>query len=290
MYPYLITTDSGCDLSLAFCESIGVTPLKMTYTMDGRTETDAMTPEGNKAFYDKMRAGGMPSTSQVTPAQYLDFWRPLLSQGKPILHIAMGSGISGTYANGLTARDILRAEDPGVEIELIDSTLASGGYGLLVMRAAKLRDEGADLKTCARALEDMKGGVNAIYTTPDLTYLHRGGRVSRAGAVVGTVLNINPILNLDLAGHLQVFDKVRGEKGAKRKLISTVQELVEHPEDQTLLVCGSDAPERSHDFGDTIMDLIPFPDVMYSEIGTIIGTHTGPGLVAVFFEGKLREE
>lgn len=288
MEQFIVTTDSGCDLSGEYCESLGIVPLKMCWTAGEENITDTMVPTELKAFYDGMRSGTEPKTSQVTPYQYIEFWTPLLERKLPIVHIALGSAISGTYANGVKAAEMMREEHPDCVIHVVDSTLASVGYGMLAINAAKMRDEGFTPEHCVAELERTKASVNTIYTTGDLTYLYRSGRVSRTGMVVAHALNIWPILRLNIEGTLLVTAKERGKKHTLDRINKIIEEAVLEPEKQTLYICHSDIPEEAHEFGESLKELFGFKDVFYTYIGTTIGSNCGPGLMAAFFTGKDR--
>ena len=170
----------------------------------------------------------------MTPYQFTEFWTPLLEKKQPIIHIALGSGISGTWANAVSAADMLMQDHPDADIRVIDSTLASVGYGMLAILAADLRDCGSSADECQMQLEKVKSNINTYYTTGDLTYLYRSGRVSRTGMVIAHALNIWPILNLDLDGHLIVQAKERGKKKTIERIHRIISELCVDPEDQTL--------------------------------------------------------
>ena len=288
MEKFIVTTDSGCDLSGEYCESLGIVPLKMCWTAGEENITDTMVPTELKAFYDGMRSGTEPKTSQVTPYQYIEFWTPLLERKLPIVHIALGSAISGTYANGVKAAEMMREEHPDCVIHVVDSTLASVGYGMLAINAAKMRDEGFTPEQCVAELERTKASVNTIYTTGDLTYLYRSGRVSRTGMVVAHALNIWPILRLNIEGTLLVTAKERGKKHTLDRINKIIEEAVLEPEKQTLYICHSDIPEEALEFGESLKELFGFKDVFYTYIGTTIGSNCGPGLMAAFFTGKDR--
>ena len=183
---FIVTTDSGCDLPRSLLEERGVLPCMMNYTMDGELCTDTMEHGDCHAFYEKMRAGSSPKTSQFNPAQFEDFWRPLLEQGLPIVHICLCSGVSGTFNNGVMAARALEEEVPGSKIYVLDSTLCSTGYGMLALEAARMRDEGLSAEACMEWLEANKVRVNTWYTTDELLYLRRSGRCSRASAAIGS--------------------------------------------------------------------------------------------------------
>lgn len=285
---FTVTTDSGCDLPLSKLQERDIKPLRIQYEMDGRLITDTMLHEDCKAFYEKMRAGSVPKTSQINIEQFIEFWKEITLEGLPIVHICLGSGISGTYANGLLALEAMKEEMPEAKIFLVDSTLASVGYGMLALAAADMRDEGKTPEDCVQWLENHKIEVNTYYTTSDLTYLYRSGRVSRAGMHIAHMLNINPILNLDSAGHLIVQEKVRGKKATIERIHKIIGELVINASEQTLYICHSDIEEEARAFGEEIKELFGFKDVYYTFIGTSIGSHSGPGLEAAFFFGKPR--
>lgn len=288
MSKFIVTTDSGCDLPLEFCNERQIIPMRFVYSVDGVEHEDTMQPADLKAFYDAMRAGTVPKTSQGTPYHFEQFWTPLLEEGKSIIHICLGSGISGTYASGVQAAQSIMAEHAGADIRIIDSTLASVGYGMLAILAADMRDAGATADECAAELERVKGNINTYYTTGDLEYLYRSGRVSRAGMTIAHALNIWPILNLDLDGHLVVQARERGRKKTIEHIHKTIQELCVEPESQTLFVCHSDVENEAKAFGEAIKEKFGFRDVFYTYIGTTIGANCGPGLVAAFFTGKKR--
>lgn len=288
MSDFVLTTDSGCDLPLALCQERGIIPYFMSYSIDGQDFRDTMEDADIIAFYQKMREGAMPRTSQINPYEYVDFWTPLLAEGKPILHLSLGAAISGSYANSLVARDMILQEHPEAEIHSIDTTSASSGYGLMLMKICDMRDAGAGLEECKAWVEENKIRVRHYYTTDDLKYLHQGGRVSKTSMIFGTALKINPIMNLDKEGHLQVCEKARGRKATIRRFTEIVKELAVNPEEQTLYICHADCLDAAKEFGAAITSVTKFRDVHYAFIGSTIGTHTGPGLVTVFFEGKPR--
>ena len=287
-HTYQITADSGCDLSLEKCRELDVLPYKMPFTMDGKPMVDGMTEESFKEFYRLMRAGGVAKTSQINPGEFLDFWRPLAEQGRNVLHISLAAAISGRCDNARSAAAQLMEEFPGWTCRVVDSANASAGFGLLVLRAVENRDKGMDIEANAADLESIHHEVNSIFTTNDLTYLYRGGRVSKTAAAFGTALKIVPILHLDYEGHLEVWQKVRGDKQCFKKLIQDVKDLVIDAQNQTLIISEADAPEKAREFGEALMRECGFKDIFYTHIGPIIGAHTGPGLISVFFVGKTR--
>ncbi len=290
MLKFCVATDSGCDLPATFCEERSIYAYRMKYTINEKEYFDTMDAEGAIKFYDKIRNGAVPVTSQMTPFEFVEFWSKLWNDlNLPIVHIAMGSGISGTCANANIAKKIFFESHPEAKIYIVDSTLASIGYGMLCIWAAEMRDTGKTPEECVEQLENRKLYINTYYTTDDLKYLYNSGRVSRAGIVVATALNVVPILNLDKEGHLIVQEKIRGRKKALNRIYDIVQELVIDPEDQIVYICHSDCKaEDVKSFSDSLLERFNFKGSFISYIGSIIGSHSGPGLIAAFFTGKPR--
>ncbi len=286
---YKITCDSSCDLPSELCDSKDVAAYHMVCTLNGASFTDAMTEESCIAFYDAIRAGGDASTSQVGIGAFLEFWEPYAKDGTPVLHIALGSAISGTYANALTAAESLSETYPAWKYEIIDSLSASAGIGLMVLRAVELRDFGMELRECAKLVREMANNVNAVFTTSDLTALYKGGRISRVSAAFGTALNIIPIMHLTNTGALEVWQKVRGESKCESAMRAAVRDIATEPEKNTLIVSHADNLERAQHYGELMRKEFGFKEVIYTRIGPTIGTHTGPGLIALFFLGKDRK-
>ena len=285
---FIVTTDSGCDLPYSLLKERDIIPFPIKYELDGKVHEDTMLHEDCRRFYDDMRKGAVPKTSQINIMEFVDFWRPIAERGLPIVHVCLGSGISGTYDNGLTAVELLNEQLPEAQIHLVDSTLASVGYGMLALKAADMRDENKTPEECVEWLNENKSKINTYYTTSDLTYLYRSGRVSRTGMMIARALNINPILKLDLEGHLKVIEKVRGRKNTIKRIHEIVDEVVLNPEEQVLYICHSDIPEEAREFGEGLKTQFGFKDVYYTYIGMTIGSHAGPGLMAAFFYGKPR--
>ena len=288
MQKFLVATESGCDLSAQVCERLQIHALLMHYTMDGEVCTDTMRPEDQISFFKKMEQGAVVHTSAANVSDYLEFWGNLLDRELPIVHIAMGSGISSSYQNAVLAREQLLAEHPEAQIFLIDSLGASLSFGMLAVKAAEMRDEGKEPEECAQWLAENRNRANPYYTTGDLEYLYRGGRVSRTGFVIARALNIWPILNLNGAGELKVVEKCRGKKRTYDRIQSIIAADVIEPEKQTLYVCHANAPEEAKIFAEQVRDAIGFRDIFYTCIGAIIGAHTGPGLVSLFYYGHPR--
>jgi len=286
---FVVCTDSGCDLDITVLNEHDIIAIPLQYELNGQIISDTMKQEDCHLFYEGMRNGDCPKTSQLNPMQFVDFWTPIVEKYHlPIIHISLGSGVSGTYHNGCMAAEDIAESLPEAEIHMLDSTLCSVGYGMLALKAAEMRDEGKSLEEALAWLEENKSRMNTWYTTDELKYLYRSGRVSKLGAILGEALNICPILNLDLEGHLSVQEKVRGLKKTIKRIYEIVDGIVEDPEDEVAYICHSDVPEQAMKWGEDIKQKYGFKDVKYTYIGPTIGSNCGPGLMAVFFWGKKR--
>ena len=290
---FVITTDSGADLPMSLLREHDIHPLIMEYEINGELFPDTMQWESLHEFYDKMRAGATPRTTQINIEKFKDFFRPFVQEGKPVVHISLGSGVSGTMHNGILAAEELKEEFPDSEIHIVDSTLCSTGYGMLALKADEMRAAGKTAQECVDWLNAHKIEINTWYTTNELKYLHRSGRCSHASAIIGTALRICPILNLDAEGHLIVQERVRGLKSTLARIHKIIGETLDGSptpaSEQTLYICHSDIPEEARAFGEALQAEFGFKDIYYTYIGSIIGSNCGPGLMAAFYFGKPRD-
>lgn len=287
MINYAITVDSGCDLSMEMCREKNIIPIFMEYLIDGETFTDRMEVSDIKVFYDKMRAGAVAKTTQINAHSFKEFFRPFVERGEKVVHISLSSGLSGTYSNACDAVREMGWED---KVYVIDSLNASAACALLALEAARLRSEGVTAERCAGHLSEMRWFVNSVYTTDDLTYLCRGGRVSKFSAKMAGALNICPILDVDSKGCLRVSEKVRGLSATTKRFVEKIADLTIEPANQSIIIAHSDCQDKAKEIGTMLMKKCGFKSISYTYIGSIIGSHTGPGLVAVFFVGKQRTE
>ena len=186
---FVVSTDSGCDLDISILNENKIYAFPLQYELNGEIITDTMIQEDCHKFYDGMRNGDAPKTSQINPYQFVEYFKPIAQENNnlPIIHISLGSGVSGTFNNGCQAADMIKDENPDADIRMVDSTLCSVGYGMLALEAARLRDEGKSAEECVAWLEEHKGNMNTWYTTDELKYLYRSGRVSKLGAIITAV-------------------------------------------------------------------------------------------------------
>ncbi len=290
MDTYRIITDSSCDLTQEMADSLGlsVVPLSVNYKgqeypnyLDGR----ALNPQ---EFYAGLRSGEMTSTTAANPNLWKQYIEPVLAEGKDALVLAFSSGLSTTYQAACIAAEELKEQYPDRKIEVVDTLCASLGQGLLCWYAANRKKEGASLEELRDFANETKENLCHWFTVDDLHFLKRGGRISATTAVLGSVLNIKPVLHMDNEGHLISMAKARGRNGAIRAIAAKVGELCENPHEQTMFICHGDCIEDAQYLEGLIKEQYGVPQVFINLIGPVIGSHSGPGTLAVFFLGKNR--
>ena len=285
MSKFVITADSTVDLPKAFLEEKQVPVVSLSYIIDGATYRDG---EGltSKEFYDKIREGAMPTTSQVNPEQARDLFEPILKEGTDILHIAFTSGLSGTYNSCRIAAEELSEEYPDRKIVVVDSLCAASGGGMLLYKAIELKEQGKSFDEIVTWVEENKLHVCHDVTVDDLFHLHRGGRVSKASAVVGTIIKIKPIIHVNDEGKLIVIGKERGRKKALQTLVERMEEKSRGFENDIVMITHGDALEDAEYVKGLIQDKFGITNIMINPLGTVIGSHTGPGVIALFYMGN----
>jgi DegV family protein with EDD domain len=295
MKKFELTACSTADMPREFFESNGIPFACFHFLMDGVEYPDDLGKTMPiDEFYERVSAGAQPTTSQVNEQDYMDMWRPLLERGMDVLHITLSSGISGTINSARVAQEEIQAIFPERRLIVIDSLGASSGYGLLVTKALELRDAGEDIESAARFIEDNKLRLHHWFFSTDLTSFYRGGRISRSSAWFGTVLKICPLLNMNALGELTPREKIRSKKKVIEAIVSKMEE---HADDGTAYsgkcyISNSACFEDAREVADLIEARFPKLDgkVMINNIGTVIGSHTGPGTVALFFWGNSRAD
>lgn len=290
MSQFVILTDSCADLPAEMVEQLDVQVLPLSITMDGKTifnypDNREMAP---KTFYDLLRAGKMATTSAVNVAQYNEAIEPCLQEGKDVLVLAFSSGLSTTYNSAVIAADDLREKYPERKIFVVDTLCASLGQGLFVYLAAQERAKGKSIDEVYRWAEDNKMSVCHQFTVDDLFHLKRGGRVSAATAVVGTMLAIKPVLHVDNEGHLINIAKARGRAASIKALLDKMEQTVIRPEEQVIFISHADCIADAQKLADMIREHWNVKDVVINDIGPVIGAHAGPGTVALFYMGSER--
>ena len=262
-----------------------------TYVLDGVEREDDMerNPGMLERFYQAMREGAIPQTSQINTERYIDFFTEQLKHGD-VLHIAFGSGMSASVNNAMNAARELDGKIAGHRMRVVDSLCSCGGYGLLVDLVADLRDQGMGIEEAADWAVKNCGRIHHQFFSTDLTYFRRSGRMSGATATIATILNICPIMRLNDEGRIIAYDKVRGRANAVKETIRVMRNHVQDGVNYSgkCLICHSDDPVDGERARAEICAEFPKADVHLLKIGTIIGAHCGPGTVAVFFLGDQR--
>ena len=288
---YVIFTDVSVDIDRAVAEENDVHYVAMEYML-GEEARDCRVPETDDAmhaYYDKLREKTPTRTSQISPYNYVEAFEETVKAGKGVLYIALSSGLSNTYESALNAVQTLKEDYPDAKVEVVDSLGATGGMGLLTESACKNKKAGMSLSENAAWLREHAGKINYWFKVEDLMYLMRGGRVSAATAIVGTALNIKPILNINAEGKLDTVAKKRGNKQAYAWILEQIARNFDADTDENVYIscadCMSDAEEMEH----KICEILPRAKVKRTMLSPIIGAHTGPDMLAVIYYGTERQ-
>ena len=295
MSDYVLSCCSTADMPLEYVQKRNIPFICYHFNMDGKEYLDDLGQSMSfDEFYKRIVAGALPTTSQVNVSEFITFFEPYLAAGKDILHISLSSGLSGTYNSAVMAREQLMQKYPNRKILMVDSLGASSGYGMLVDAAADLRDNGKTLEDVQAWLEENKLNIHHWFFSTDLTHYKRGGRISSASATVGTLLNICPLMNMNNEGKLIPREKIRGKK---RVISEIVKRMEEHAHDGTnysgkCFISNSACYEDARMVADLVEQKFSRLNgkVMINSVGTVIGSHTGPGTVALFFLGDKRTD
>lgn len=292
---FILSCESTVDMPYDYVTSREIPVLFYSYTVDDKSYTDDMgrDPNALPQFYGLLSEGKMPSTSQLNEYQYETFFDELLQKGD-VLHIAFGTGMTGSYYNAEKAAEVMREKYPERKIVVIDSMCSSTGYGILVEYAADMRDNDASIEDVEQWVLANRKNVHHQFFSTDLKYFRRSGRMSGPVAMLGTMLNICPIMHLNSAGKIIAYDKVRGKKKAIER---TVQTMIEHAAGGTdyegkCCICHSNCLEDAEELKKAVKSVFPKmgKNIRIYDIGTIIASHCGPGTVALFFMGDERAE
>ena len=291
MKNYVIVTDSTSDLPEEIVEQLGIKVIPLTFELEGKSYLDHPNAGelGIHEFYEKLRKGEKSITSLINTGTFIDHFQPILKAGNDILYISFSSALSGTYNSSLLAIEELLEEYKDSKIISIDSKSASVGEGLLVYSAAKKKEEeGLNIDELQEWILQNMLKVCHWFTVDDLNHLKRGGRVSAFSATIGTALNVKPILHVDNEGHLIPMEKVRGRKKSLYALLEHMVETCVDPEKQVIFIGHGDSLEDAEFLAQLIREKFIVKDIVISNIGPVVGTHSGPGTIALFFMGTKR--
>ena len=284
---FQIITDSCCDFPTPMYGQLGLTFVPLTVEFRGNTFDDK-NDDSLKDMYQGLRAGEVAKTSAVNPSRWSQAMEKALAAGKDVLVLAFSSGLSTTYQSAVIAAEELKDAYPDRKIQVIDTLCASMGQGLLVWYACKKRDEGLSLDEVTQWVLDNRLHLCHWFTVDDLMYLKRGGRISAATALVGTMLQIKPLLHVDDGGHLINMTKTRGRKAAIDAMVKKAQELGAGYDNSTMFISHGDCLSDAEYLSRQLKEKCGVKDVVISYVGAVIGSHSGPGTLALFFLGSHR--
>ena len=284
-----IITDSSCDLGINFIEENNIELIPLLLNLDGETIKDDLGKSlGYREFYEKLRAGSMPSTSQINIYTFEEKFKERLDERYEIVYIGLSSALCGTVNSANMARNNILEENPNAKIAVVDSISVSMGLGMLIKKACKMIEEGKMIEDIVQWIEENKNKVIHAILVDDLKHLKRGGRVSASTAAVGSILNIKPLLKLNNSGAVEAAEKIKWKKKALKRLASIVKEKAINIENEILYIMHGDALEEAEYLKETILQELNFKEVKIEYIGTVIGTHGGPGTIAAVFFGDER--
>lgn len=293
MQNFVLTCCSTADMPLEFFDGRKIPFACFHFNIDGKEYLDDLGKSITfEEFYKQIKEGAAPITSQPNAEEYIDIFEPYLKDGKNILHISLSSGLSGGYNSACVARDILMEKYKDGKLYIVDSLGASSGYGLLVTTACDMRDEGKSIDEAVEWLESNKLSLHHWFFSTDLTSYYRGGRISKTSATIGTILQICPLLNMNFEGKLIPREKYMGEKRVIKEIVKKMEQHAKDGIDYSgrCYISHSSCYQYGRQVADLVEEKFPKLDgkVMINSVGTVIGSHTGPGTVALFFFGSMR--
>lgn len=287
MRDYIITVNSTVDTGKEWLEERNVPVIPLKYTIDGQEYTD-MYGLSDKEFFQKLREGKMSATSQINPEEAKEMLEPYVKEGKDVLHLAFSSALSGTCNSMKIAAEELQEEYPEAKVIVVDTLCACMGEAMLLYYALKQKEAGKTIEEVAQWVEENKLHICHNVTVDDLFHLHRGGRVSKTAAVLGTMVKVKPIIHMDDNGALQVIGKERGRKKSLHKIVDMAVERSEGWDNEIIMITHGDCLEDAEYVAKLVREKMGVENVFIHNIGTVIGSHTGPGVVATFCMGNKR--
>lgn len=290
MRDFEIFTDSCSDLPIEYIKEKNIKFARLTCTYNDKTYFDDFGQNlSYKEFFDDLRKGLTPITSQPSVDEFYTNFKSIVNSGKDILYICVSTGLSGSENSATIAKNMMLEDYPNAKIYIVNVLTASLGQGIMVMKAVEMKEEGKSLEDIVSYVEEHKQRLNTFMTVDDLNHLKRGGRLSTAAAMIGTVFNIKPILSIDQDGRVISIDKTRGRKGSLKKLADLLLERIEEAEKQIIGISHGDCIEEVLKLKDAILSKINVKDVIINYTGPAVGTHGGPNSVSIFFMGKERK-
>ncbi|MBQ2662391.1 MAG: DegV family protein [Clostridia bacterium] len=290
MAEYVIFTDSSCDLPAQLAKEMELEVNNLSLVIEGKEYENYLDGReiGFSDYYNLLREGKMGSTSAANIESFGKLMEPVLKAGKDILYLGFSSGLSGTYNAGVQAANELREKYPERKIYTVDTLAASLGEGLLVYYAVKEKRSGKSIEEVRDYIESIKLSLCHWFTVNDLHHLKRGGRVSATTAIAGTILQIKPVMHVDNEGKLINVEKAKGRRNSIKRLAEIMQETAIEPENQTVFISHGDCLEEAEYLASIVKEKMNVKEFVINHVGPVIGTHSGPGTLALFFIGKQR--
>jgi DegV family protein with EDD domain len=290
MRDYVIITDSTTDLTTELISELGVKVIPMEFQIGDKSYLNYSDEKDitYKEFYNLLKNGAHSSTSLINTATFIDFFEPALKEGKDVLYMGFSSGLSGSFNSSCIAAQALQEKYPDNKIYTVDTLSASMGEGLLVYHAATRKKSGMSIDDLRDWIEENKLNLCHWFTVDDLNHLKRGGRVSATAAFIGTMLSIKPVLHVDNEGHLIPVEKVRGRKISLTTMLKMMEKTAIKPEEQTIFISHGDSIEDAEFLANLIREKLNVKDIKMNYIGPVVGSHSGPGTIALFFLGSER--
>lgn len=289
MSDFCIATASTADLDREYLDSHGIPFISYSYLIEGENHYDDCRYDTRKKMFDAMRKGHMPGTAQITQEEYYAFFCSLLDKGRDVLYLDMSRAISNSYNNALAAGARVREKYPGLKFHIADTGCITGGLAFLVTNVVRKKEAGASFEECVNYVEDIKLSVIHHFTVDDLKWLRKGGRLSNASAVIGTLLNIKPMLYVADDGSLVASSKVRGRKTCLGNMIKGMEKDLGDPEGKEIFITHGDCEDEALKMVEDMKKAYPaLGNIETLMLGPTIGAHVGPGFIGIFYFGTGR--
>jgi DegV family protein with EDD domain len=290
MKDFVIMTDSCCDLPKEYVYENNIPFAKLPFSYNGNEFLDDLGQTvSQKQFFDDLRAGALPNTSQANSESFYNIFKSAAEQNKDVVYVGVSSGLSGTYNSANIGKVTTLEEFPNTHIYIIDVLTASLGQGLMVMKAVEMKKNGSSAQEIVTEIENTIQNLNTYITVDDLNFLKRGGRISNVAATLGIVLHIKPIITINHEGKVMPILKIRGRKKSLTKIAELVRDKIINPETQTIAICHGDCIEDAQRLKAEILEMVKVKEVMIHFIGPVVGRFSGPGGMGVFFVGEARQ-
>lgn len=288
MNKYVISSDTTCDLPEDYCRENRIEIHSLFYRFSDGEVYGGDNQLEPSVFYNRMRNSEMPTTMATNPEDSKDKFLKYIEEGYDIIHIAFSSALSSAYQNACIAAAEIAETNPDAKITVIDSLSASMGEGLLVYKAIEHMKSGHSYEETVNYVESIKLNISHQFTVDDLYNLHRGGRISKATAVIGTLINIKPLLHVDNEGRLVAVGKVRGRKKSLASLVDNMAATIGNHNNDTIMISHGDCLEDAEYTASLVREKIPVKNIIINNVCPTIGAHSGPGTIALFFEADIR--